>query len=185
MRPHPEWRRSSKGTTVLQYVLDGSFIVGDLNVHLGQQKIRFSLRANGFLFKSIDSITQQIQTSLTQLLELPSTSLQLYYSNYRLNSEPFCYMEMYLEIKTNIWKGKQCFQALTYQRQTLAQKLVEMIPDEISIEIDPLLYNRRDFGLYLALFITLTSLCLILLSIFAIHVKKVIKERRENYLLMC
>ena len=156
-----------------------------MHARVGKRRTRFSITASDFLFDSMEPTIQAIKEALPELLDIPPSALTLYYYHYKVNSEPFCLVEMYLEIEVGLRKGRRCLDLLQSHRLELSQQLISRVSGEIFIEISPIIYSRRDSTVVIALILTIVSICFILLSIFVIHAKKVIQERNENYFLMC
>lgn len=152
---------------------------------MGRRKIRFSITGNGIRYDDIEEAMKEIKESLVRIFGIPYSSLNIYYYYYRIHSEPFCYLELYLEADLNLWKGKRCMSMLYKQRQQVSQELVRMIHRDIYIEISPTVYSKRDVTFILVVCVFIVILMIAIMTALILHIGKVIQERRENYLLMC
>lgn len=155
-----------------------------MKVRIGQRKIRFSLTGNGFRYDDVEEAMNEIDVAISSIFGIPHSSLSRYYYYYRISSEPFCYLELYFEMDVGLWKGRRCMAVLHQDHEVLAQDIVKRINRDVFIDITSDVYSRQDYLLIVLLCVLVGVLALSTMAALYVLFRKVIKERKENLLLM-
>lgn len=156
-----------------------------MKVRIGQRRIRFSLTGNGFRYDDVEEAMNEIDLAVSSIFGIPESSLTRYYYYYRISSEPFCYLELYFEMDVGLWKGRKCMGVLNQDHEVLAQDIIKRINRDVFIDIAPDVYSRQDYLLIMVLCVLVGVLSLSTIAALYVLFRKVMKERRENLLLMC
>lgn len=158
----------------------------EMKVKSGRGWLRFGLSVNGVRYDKIEETEGLVVKGLAQLLKVDEAELSVYYLYYRIDAEPFCYMELYVECQTSAWRGNQVAASLRARQGDIARRIATILKKDIFVSFLKEVYYVHDYRLLLGVGIGVTVviggggawILVVLLS----------RKRREkelNDLLMC
>ena len=155
------------------------------NKSIGHALVRMAGIVNGIKCDSLYSTVDLVKSSLASSLHLNPELLSDYYIYYRIDTEPFCYTEIYLE--STLWynSAKRVYRKVTVKRKELAEEIAMTLKKDVYVEVSKSVYfvgNLRKL-LVLVLVLPVTVIVILALTVFGILARKR-KEERMNALLM-
>ena len=155
------------------------------NQSIGHALVRMAVIVNGIRCDSLYSTVDLVKSSLASSLHLNPELLSDYYIYYRIDTEPFCYTEIYLE--STLWynSAKRVYRKVTVKRKELAEEIAMTLKKDVYVEVSKSVYfvgNLRKL-LLLVLVLPVTVMTVLALTVFGILARKR-KEERMNALLM-
>lgn len=111
--------------------------------------LRFMVIVSGIQCDHLTSTRDTIRSTLETSLQIPRNNLQTYYWYYRVDTEPFCYTELYFESTQGFIKGQQTYKKLTRQREQFAAILANSMHADLYVEISKAIYMIGDSYRYM------------------------------------
>lgn len=155
------------------------------NESIGHALVRLMVIVNGIKCDSLYSTVEMVKNSLASSLHLNPQLLSDYFVYYRIDTEPFCYTEIYIESMLWYNSAKQVYRKVTVKRKELAEEIVRTLNKDVYVEVSKSVYfvgNLRKL-LLLVLVLPVSVILLVMLAVFGILARKR-KEEKMNALLM-
>ena len=148
----------------------------DMAVHSGRGRVRFGVAVNGIRYDRIDSAEKTVVEALESLLRLSRGQLQVYYLYYRIDSEPFCYLELYVECEASAWRARQILRSLRTRQSEIAKRVVAVLKKDVFVTFLKDVYYMDDVRWLVAVAIVLG----IAIGVTTVWVLAILSARRRK-----
>ena len=140
--------------------------------------VRFMIIVNGIQCDNLAATRDIVRDTLESSLRLTRGGLQTYYWYYRVDTEPFCYTEIYFESRQRFMKGRKVYWTLVKRRQELAAMVADAMKKDLYVEISKSIYWVGDLRRHEGVMIGIISSCIVVIAIVIVWLG--MKYRKEK-----
>ena len=148
----------------------------DMAVAAGRGRVRFGVAVNGIRYDSIDEAEATLVATLEGLLHLGGNQLNVYYLYYRIDSEPFCYLELYMECEASAWRTRRILRSLKTRQCEMAKQIVAVLKKDAFVTFLKDVYYMDDIRLVVVVAIAIG----LVIAVAAIWILAVVSSRRRK-----
>ena len=140
--------------------------------------VRFMIIVNGLQCDNLATTRNIVRETLESVLHLTRGGLQTYYWYYRVDTEPFCYTEIYFESTQRFMKGRKMYWMLVKRRQELAAMVADAVRKDLYVEISKSIYLVGDLRRHMIVIIGIVSSVIVVIALAIVWLG--IKHRKEK-----
>ena len=140
--------------------------------------VRFMIIVNGLQCDSLATTRDVVRETLESALHLTHGGLQTYYWYYRVDTEPFCYTEIYFESTQGFMKGRKMYWTLVKHRQELAAMVADAMKKDLYVEISKSIYLVGNLRRHMVVVIGIVCSCVVVIAIAIVWLG--MKHRKEK-----
>ena len=135
---------------------------------------------NGLQCDNLATTRDIVRETLESVLHLTRGGLQTYYWYYRVDTEPFCYTEIYFESTQRFMKGRKMYWMLVKRRQELAAMVADAVRKDLYVEISKSIYLVGNLRRHVVTVFGMVSSCIVVIAIVTVWLG--VKYRKEKEL---
>lgn len=140
--------------------------------------MRFITVVTGVKCSSLYGTIDLIRSSVSDVLRVENVNP--YYVYYRVDSEPFCYSEIYFELSTGVFTASRLYRSIVSHRAELAESIVKRLNKDVYVDVSQTVYYTDDAHLLIVILVTICLALLVL--IFATVLFLLLRRKNEKNL---
>ena len=102
-----------------------------------------------------------------------------YYIYYRVDSEPFCYSEIYFELSSRLYTASRVYRSIVLHRKELAESIVRKLNKDVYVDVSQTVYYAGDSHMLIVILVTI-FLALFVFAFAAVLLLLLRRKREKN-----
>lgn len=145
---------------------------------VGHALVRFMTVVTGVKCSSLYTTIDLIRSKVNDVLKVETVNP--YYVYYRVDSEPFCYSEIYFELSTGTFTASRVYRSIMSHRKELAESIVKQLKKDVYVDVSQTVYYVGDSHMFIVILVTIFLAFIVF--VFAGVLLLLLRRKREKNL---